>query len=43
MTVNVDADAEDFVSEPAEYHLRLGGHTWRVRHAGAILSFLDEQ
>ncbi|MDB4937189.1 MAG: hypothetical protein JWP87_4161 [Labilithrix sp.] len=26
-----------------EYHLRLGGHAWRVLHTGAILSKEDEQ
>jgi methyltransferase-like protein 23 len=36
-------DSPDFVAEPAEYHLRLAGHAWRVRHVGAVLSFLDEQ
>ena len=35
--------ARDFVVEPQEYRLRLGDHAWKVRHSGAILSFLDEQ
>jgi methyltransferase-like protein 23 len=35
--------APDLVPEPQEYHLRLGGRAWKVRHTGAILSFLDEQ
>jgi len=35
--------ARDFVVEPQEYHLRLDDHAWKVRHSGAILSFLDEQ
>jgi len=35
--------AQDFVVEPQEYHLRLAGHAWKIRHSGAILSFLDEQ
>ena len=25
-----------------EYHLRLQGHSWRIRHTGAILSYEDE-
>jgi methyltransferase-like protein 23 len=35
--------ARELVPEPHEYHLRLGGRAWSVRHTGAILSFLDEQ